>query len=345
MSGSKSLMGSDGRTGVFIPGVQKCGTSTLFDMLSRHSEITPSKFKEPQFFALCPDVVNSKLSWYNSLFGKADTSVLLDGSTFYFSSNQAWMNIWHHVDDPRIVIVVRDPVQRAYSAHAHMYKKVPSRDRRSFNEIVTAMEGRVCAGGNISSAEDEILRNAVRSGVVDASYINQNYLRRLFDIPFDSYFEDPLWPYRYFSESQYRKSIEPLYATFGQHRVKVIIFEQFITAPSYVVSEILDFLGLPVESETLVLPHKNRTKIPGGKIGRGMIWLRNCSTFTNWVWQKLQSGSVTASLTQLIRSKAWRSKPQLSENTYRRARNLLQEEYAYWSGRTDDVESLWTYNS
>ncbi|WP_423824606.1 sulfotransferase domain-containing protein [Salinibacter ruber] len=56
-------------TRLFIVGVQKCGTGTLYNVLRQHSNINDSKIKEPQFFGLPYDVVRDNIEWYEDLFG------------------------------------------------------------------------------------------------------------------------------------------------------------------------------------------------------------------------------------------------------------------------------------
>lgn len=330
---------------IFIPGAQKSGTSTVYEILQRHSQIAACQIKEPQFFALEESTVKEYSWWYENLFGEEDSAAFsLEASTFYFSSKWAHQNISRHVNYPYFLIVLRDPVQRAYSAHAHMNKKLPTCDQRSFDEIVKAIERHVEQGRTIREAESNALHEAIQDNKVKASYLDEDYLRNLIDAPFKSRFEDPLWPYRYFDVSQYHGKVRQFQKIFGASRVKVIVFEELVGRPSRVIKEVFDFLDLPVESpKMLTLPHKNRTRVPSGRVGRGLIWLQENSDVAGEAWRKLRSR--VGPLAEFLRNVVWNPKPQLSKSTYERARKLLRDEYAYWEERIDCVGSMWVCNS
>lgn len=81
------------------------------------------RYKEPQFFALDEGTVEFKLDWYLGLFNEAqklETRYLIEASTSYFMSERVPRLIRRHVVDPRIVIVLRDPVEHAFARHQHL---------------------------------------------------------------------------------------------------------------------------------------------------------------------------------------------------------------------------------
>ena len=66
---------------IIIPGAQRSGTTTLFDLLSRHTLISEPTNKETSFFALREDIVRNHLYEYMNLFNKPDrTKYILDRS-------------------------------------------------------------------------------------------------------------------------------------------------------------------------------------------------------------------------------------------------------------------------
>lgn len=329
-------------SGIFIVGVRKCGTSTLFDIIRRHRDVVPSSKKEPQFLSLPSDIVRNNIGWYNSLFeGKGD--ILLDGSTFYFSSERAWKNIDSLFEDPYIIVVLRDPAKRAYSAYLHMVKKAWPRDNRSFIEIVEAIERKSDECTSLKAIESQVLGEAIKNGAIDPNYMSDNYLRERFDVSFKSTFEDPLLVYRYFGESVYHRYFKRIKKIFGDNNVNVVVLEDLIEDPSRVIREVFDFIGLTVEEpELLTLSRKNETRMPRGMFSRGLMWLRRNSDVAGEAWKQLQSslGPVARYLWNVVR----KPKPKLSKATYARTRSLVEHEYTYWERQFDCISSFWSYD-
>lgn len=328
---------------LFIVGVQKCGTSTLFDVLSRHNKVIPSKIKEPQFLALPKKVVEKNRKWYENLFEGDNSSMLLDGSTFYYQSKRAWKNIRRFFNNPHIIIIIRDPVRRAHSAHTHMVKQVPTCDLRSFDEIVKKTKKHSEDGVPLYRVEDKIIKEDVERGKVNEEYVNKSYLRKRLGVSFNSKFEDTLWPYRYFTVSEYHKKIEKMKKMFGSSRVKVVVLEKLIEEPSHIIAEIFNFLDLPSElSNRLELPQKNQTKLPKNTLGRTLIWIRRNSSVGSKIWNYFRSGAgpIAKSIWKMVR----KPKPTLSKKTYERARGIIEHEYEYWIEKRNNIRSLWSYN-
>jgi len=103
----------------FIIGAPKCGTTSLAYWLSEHPQIYFSPVKEPFFFS--SDVFQNFSSWeeYLGLFADAneDHRAIGEGSTHYLFSRVAVQRIEEAFEDPKYVVVVRDPVDMAYAFH------------------------------------------------------------------------------------------------------------------------------------------------------------------------------------------------------------------------------------
>ena len=59
---------------IFCP--PKCGTTSLFHMLSQHPELSPCNTKEPHFFSI---KYTNGLDWYNNLFEKNTLDLIAIG--------------------------------------------------------------------------------------------------------------------------------------------------------------------------------------------------------------------------------------------------------------------------
>jgi len=125
---------------LFVVGAPRAGTSSLADYLDQHQQIFMSRLKEPHFFTeLKPDflpVVSGEQA-YLRLFSRAEEDQLLgEASSSYLADPTAPGRIVGANSRARILIVLRDPVARAYSAHWHSVRY--GRERRPFLGAIRA---------------------------------------------------------------------------------------------------------------------------------------------------------------------------------------------------------------
>ncbi len=102
----------------------KSGTTTLFDALSRHPQISPANPKEPGFFAF-PELWEKGFDWYDSLFDfdPERHAYRLDGSTDYAKAPFV-SGVWERMTaDPdtevKLLYIMRHPLRRLESHARH----------------------------------------------------------------------------------------------------------------------------------------------------------------------------------------------------------------------------------
>lgn len=102
-------------------GVQKCATSWLHEVLNAHSEVFTSDPKEIDFFSAFYD---RGFEWYENHFA-AGTNATARGETSpsYFYHPAAPARIKAYDPDMKIIVIFRDPVERAFSNHLHELRK------------------------------------------------------------------------------------------------------------------------------------------------------------------------------------------------------------------------------
>lgn len=131
----------------YILGAQKAATTSLAYLLDQHPQIAVSSIKEPHFYSTAWD---QGRDWYEGLFPRDFEGVRLDASTSYAmvhsdqngvpTSRQpeglvkARERIHAATPDARFVYIVRDPVERVYSAYWHRVRA--GREKRPFLETV-----------------------------------------------------------------------------------------------------------------------------------------------------------------------------------------------------------------
>jgi hypothetical protein len=129
----------------FVIGAPKAGTTALHAALSRHPQLYMSSVKEPKYF-LCdgppphyrgPGDAHSRREWiwrpeeYERLFDAAPPGARRGESTpLYLSDPASHERIHRTVPDARLIVILRDPVDRAYSNWAHLWADglEPNRD-------------------------------------------------------------------------------------------------------------------------------------------------------------------------------------------------------------------------
>ena len=131
-----------------IVGAAKCGTSSLHKYLEQHPEIFMSKVKEPRFITsqVHPFPLNGPgdqkvEAWYVknyddyiALFEGAENFKLVGESsadTLYFHKGSIPV-IKQYLGDPKIIIMLRNPVKRAFSAYQHLVRDL--REELSFED-------------------------------------------------------------------------------------------------------------------------------------------------------------------------------------------------------------------
>jgi hypothetical protein len=131
-----------------IVGAAKCGTSSLHKYLEQHPDIFMSKVKEPRFLSsqVNPFPLNGpgdhkveawyvkKYDEYVKLFEGAESFPVVGESsadTLYFHKGTIPV-IKQYLGDPKIVIMLRNPVKRAFSAYQHLVRDL--REDLSFED-------------------------------------------------------------------------------------------------------------------------------------------------------------------------------------------------------------------
>jgi hypothetical protein len=107
---------------LFLVGAAKAGTTSLWRYLAAHPEVFMAPVKEPHFFSgqgtrLYPAIRDDHA--YLRLFERARTRLLGEASPSYLWHEPAAARIKEASPDAKILISLRDPVERAYATYWH----------------------------------------------------------------------------------------------------------------------------------------------------------------------------------------------------------------------------------
>jgi hypothetical protein len=139
-----------------IVGAEKCGTTSLYQYLKQHPDVYLPAKKELHYFAyddigkIARDPGGQSVlthacatreeyeSYYRGIGAYAAVGEV-SPSYFYFS--QTSERLQSELDDPRIIIMLRDPVKKAHSQYMHLVRD--NREHLSFFDALMAEEQRI----------------------------------------------------------------------------------------------------------------------------------------------------------------------------------------------------------
>jgi len=140
----------------FIAGANKAGTSSLYYYCKQHPEIFMSEVKEPMFFTAkgpipeknTGDGINGSLFYtyftlqeYLGLFASATENVRGEASTSYLASPTSAMWIRKLIPDAKLIIILRNPIERAISDFEYQIKRNKTEARTLTEAMTDALNG------------------------------------------------------------------------------------------------------------------------------------------------------------------------------------------------------------
>lgn len=131
-----------------VLGAGRSGTTTIYKYLSLHSEICFSKVKEIHFFSI-DDLYKRGESYYHSLFEfDSNHKVTVGADTYLLVDKEAPQKIKTYNSNMKFIIMLRNPVERAYSGYqyainnGYFVKKI-SFDEAAKNEKNIIQQGKI----------------------------------------------------------------------------------------------------------------------------------------------------------------------------------------------------------
>jgi hypothetical protein len=197
--------------GFLIAGAQRCGTTSMYRCLSEHPGIRKAVLhKGVHYFDMNYD---RGLRWYRAHFplrGRA-AAVTFESSPYYLFHPTAADRIARDLPEVKILVLVRDPVERAYSAHAH--------------ELARGFE--TAPFDQALELEAERLRGEPERMVADPGYLSYSHQH-----------------HAYRARGRYAEQLERITQVIEPGRIHVIDSGAFFADPEPVYNGVLDFLGL-----------------------------------------------------------------------------------------------------
>jgi len=212
-----------------IIGAQKCGTTFLYQLLVQHPRVKPAFLKEVHYFDLNFRKGNK---WYRSHFPvqirNSRTYITGEASPYYLFHPHAAKRASMVVPDAKLIVLLRSPVDRAYSHYQHQVKRVSGKARESltFEEAI--------------EAEERILPAEVSKMLQDEYYVSLRHRTR-----------------SYLSRGRYVDQLLAWSCFYPRRRMLVLKSEDLFDDTTNVLERVLDFLEIPHWTpETYSIPNK-----------------------------------------------------------------------------------------
>src|SRR5215472_3008838 len=224
--------------GFLIVGAQRCGTTSMYRALGEHPAVVKAVLhKGVHYF----DVEYGRgRAWYQGHFPvralaqraareSGVAPVTFESSPYYMFHPLAAERISRDLPGVKLLVLVRDPAERAYSAHAHELAR--GFETEPFERAL--------------ELEDARLEGEVERIMADPSYLSHGHQH-----------------HAYRARGRYAEQLDRLERLFGRQRVHVVDSGDFFTKPVPVYDAVLDFLGLPHHGRPNFERHNARPRSP-----------------------------------------------------------------------------------
>ena len=195
-----------------IIGTQRGGTSSLYKYLEGHPDLDASIRKETEYFSRR---FSESEGWYRAHFGFATgrrgRRLAFEATPDYLFYPPTPERVAERLPDARFVVLLRDPVERAYSHYCHMARL--GFEQLSFDDALA------CEAGRLASDEAELDR--------DSTFFCRDLLR-----------------FSYAARGRYADQLERWFAVSDPSRFLVLRSEDLFEDPAAGLADVIAFLGV-----------------------------------------------------------------------------------------------------
>ncbi|MGV2829131.1 sulfotransferase family protein [Myxosarcina sp. GI1(2024)] len=142
-----------------IIGAAKSGTTSLYQYLNQHPQVYMSPVKEPRFFGLEEEtppnfrgprdeytnrILIKNIDDYQALFQEVKNEKAIgEASPWYLYLEKAPLQIKRHIPEIKLIAILRNPVDRAYSSFLHQLQR-GAEPLNNFAEALDEEKTRIC---------------------------------------------------------------------------------------------------------------------------------------------------------------------------------------------------------
>ncbi len=198
---------------LIIIGAQKAGTSSLWLYLKQHPDVSASLKKEIRYFQAN---YHRGLDWYRGHFpfsASHTSKIVFEASPGYILYPQVPARIYRQYPETKIIVLLRNPIHRAYSHYKMNLRRPNVHETLSFADAI--------------AAEAERLKNEI-------ALINEP------GIGYSEIYDQ----FSYLARGRYQEQLQPWFDVFPAEQIQVIQAEHLFDDTKRVYNEVLQFLNL-----------------------------------------------------------------------------------------------------
>jgi Sulfotransferase domain len=216
--------------GFLIVGAQRCGTTSMYRALAEHPRVRKAVLhKGVHYFDMN---YHRGLGWYRAHFplGRGTQTQAMqtfESSPYYLFHPLAAERIATDLPGVKLIVLVRDPVERAYSAYAHEFAR--GFETEPFEAAI--------------ELEPDRLNGEVERIVSEPGYLSHSHQH-----------------HAYRARGRYSEQLERLERLFGREYIHVVDSGDFFSKPEPVYDGVLDFLGLASDGYPQFERHNSRPR-------------------------------------------------------------------------------------
>ncbi len=224
-------MNRKSRPSFYLVGAPKAGTSALAALLDQHPQLSMCQIKESNFHCHDLDLPKPKSEKeYLSLFEvNSETKILADASILSLYSHQSAQSIAEYVPDPKIVMILRNPVDAMYAWYSQM-AFVRNEPLPNFQAALDAESER-------------------KQGRLIPTYGSTKFCPQLL------FYRDVM---------RYAEQIERYFSVFSREQILILTHDDFKADMSSIYSKVLNFIDLdPFTPQSQKVNANKERRMPG----------------------------------------------------------------------------------
>lgn len=285
-----------------ILGAAKCGTTSLYDYLGQHPDVFFSSPKEPIFFEAQYEK-GMEFYWEGYFSDWSGESAIGDARTYNLYLPYVPQRIRESLPDARLIVVLREPGDRAYSHWWHRFTR--RIEKKSFEEALKENLGLLEAGprfvGNagIEEWKKGLYRGA--TGTRHSTYLDLGY---------------------------YATQLERYLGLYPREQIKVLLFEDLSQDETALTRELWEFVGVSPEQTLSDAQPKNAAReVVESRLWRFLFRQNQALGFSRLVPQKLRTGA-----RELLSGRPSERPPMAAET-----RKFLSDHFRQQIGRLEEL--------